>query len=211
MGGCQREEQESMFSKKRKQKQNHNLQKDEKAKKKKVKKRRRKKTIDDYTVQNLIIDTAFKLFLIGGLVYVVFTFFFGFYVIPDDTMYPLYHKGDIVIVDRKSRTPMQAEVIQINMKGKNQIRRVIAAEGDNVSINKDGVIKVNDAGLIEDIPYKTYPNGSENYPVYIYHGHYYVLADNRENAKGEDSRGYGLISSENIKGKVIGVLFRKYF
>ena len=198
-----------MFSRIRKQKQSHNLKTDEgEFKKRKTKKRRRKKTIDDYTVKDLLIDTGFKIILIIGLIYVVFTYFYGFYIIPDDTMYPLYHQGDIVIVDRRSKTPLQAEVVQIEVKGKTQFRRIIADENDNVNITKDGVIKVNGSNLIEELPYKTYPYNNEQYPVYVYFNHYFVLADNRENAKGEDSRGYGLISSENIKGKVIGIIFR---
>ena len=82
----------------------------------------------------------------------------------------------------------------------NIVKRVIGVEGDIINI-KDGNLYINNTLQAESyINGLTQAKGSINYPLEVTEGKVFVLGDNRENSL--DSRNFGLISIESIKGRV---------
>lgn len=125
-------------------------------------------------------------------------------------------KGDIVILNRG----IEERGIIINMINEskdivasigsrftgdiiksNLIKRVIATQGDVVNI-EGGNLYVNSKLQVEDyIKGSTPSKNSIDYPIEVPEGKVFVLGDNRENSL--DSRDFGLIDNEQIKGKVV--------
>ena len=109
------------------------------------------------------------------------------------------------------------------MTGKNSIRRVVALPGDSYYM-KDYVLYVKPAG--ENYYLTEFELASKPYNIRIYSvpvewdgmgcsgfmseskleaGEYFVLADNR--IEGLDSRVYGAVRSDRIKGRVLFQIF----
>lgn len=97
------------------------------------------------------------------------------------------------------------DVVVIEKDGETQIRRVVAKSGDSVEITEDG-LKIN--GYLQqetEIYTETLPyTEGIAFPITLGENEYFVLGDNRSNAK--DSRIYGAVKKEEIKGTVITLL-----
>ena len=109
---------------------------------------------------------------------------------------------------QKEYQPSDLVVIQKN--GEIQIRRIVAKAGDNVEITEEG-LKINgylqqEAGIhTETLPYTE----GISFPITLGAEEYFVLGDNREQAK--DSRIYGAIKLSEIKGSVITLIRHRGF
>ncbi len=98
-------------------------------------------------------------------------------------MLNLYDTGDIVVLNYNDGTK--------NIK---IVKRVAAKSGDKISI-KDGRLYINDM-LKENYDCKT-----ENTEYILSNGEYFVLGDN--SYKSTDSRAFGAVKKEDIKGLVV--------
>lgn len=110
---------------------------------------------------------------------------------------------------RLERDYNSQDVIVYEKDGQSRVGRVIAHGGDTVEITGEGEIKINGSIVMENnIFYDTYPyeGDSVTYPLTLAEDEVFVLGDNRQGAK--DSRYYGAITSNEIKGKVITILRR---
>lgn len=102
------------------------------------------------------------------------------------------------------RPPERGEVIvfqfpdpvQRNPK-KDFVKRVIGLPGETVEV-RAGVAYVNDVEL--DEPYLAEKDMSDGRKVELRAGEYYVMGDNR--SRSNDSRSWGAMPAENIRGKV---------
>lgn len=86
--------------------------------------------------------------------------------------------------------------------------RIIAAPGDSVEVTEDQRLIVNGNGMIESgifYPTAAYAGYTE-YPVRLGPGEYFVMADFRSG--GADSRFFGPVREEEIRGIVITILRR---
>ena len=79
---------------------------------------------------------------------------------------------------------------------------------DTVEITEDEKVKINGSKIVEnDIFYNTPQYESDTvYPLTLNSGEYFILGDQRGNAK--DSRYFGAVKDKEIKGRVITVLRR---
>ena len=99
-------------------------------------------------------------------------------------------------------------VVVLQKAGEKYVGRVIAAGGDTVEITEDEKVKINGSKIVEnDIFYNTPQYESDTvYPLTLNSGEYFILGDQRGNAK--DSRYFGAVKDKEIKGRVITVLRR---
>lgn len=135
---------------------------------------------------------------------------------------------DIVVIDKVVNTDYSAVTVQpeaetpwwraaLNWLGFRDpaapethsfVSRVVAAPGDTVEVSEEGGLIVNGNTMIEPgIFYPTKPyEGFLEYPVTLGADEYFVMADFRNG--GADSRFFGPVRRDEIKGVVITVMRR---
>lgn len=164
----------------------------------------------DSSVKDDLLFLALKILIFLGLAAVTFLFIFGICRIDDHAMSPAFKDGDLAVYYRLQKNIFPSDTVVIEKDGEIQVRRVIATEGDQVDLTKDG-LKINGYLQQEHDIYKEtlpYREGIE-FPITVGKDEYFVLGDNRVNAK--DSRIYGTVKKEEIKGTVITLLRRRGF
>ena len=100
--------------------------------------------------------------------------------------------------------PERGEVIVFEFPDSNRsnskkdfVKRVIGLPGETIEV-KDGVPFVD--GVVLEEPYLTTKDHSNGRKVELGAGEYYVMGDNR--AHSNDSRSWGAVPEENLRGKV---------
>lgn len=164
--------------------------------------------------KNIIIRLIQKIFVIMLLFYLIFTFVFGIRTVFNRDMFPKFVVSDLVIYYRLDREFHQGDVVAIHKDGKDYILRIVAKGNDIVDISDDNKLIVNDSFQAEDnIFFETgkYKDTKVDikYPLKLKEDEYFLLADMREGAK--DSRYFGVVKKEEIKGKVFALYRRSDF
>lgn len=171
----------------------------------------------------LIAETAIFVFF-------VMTFVVQAFQIPTGSMEKTLLVGDFLLVNKfayaqpvipildeiiPGRRIKRGDILVFKYPGdltKDYVKRVIAVEGEKLEI-KDKSIYINDSPISEDykvhtdnriIPRnETYSSGDlqrDNFgPIIIPEDRCFVMGDNRDNS--QDSRYWGLLSLENLKGR----------
>lgn len=106
------------------------------------------------------------------------------------------HEGDTAYV---FNPPQRGDIVVFHLADRQQadlVKRVVGLPGETVEM-RDGRVYV-DERLLEE-PYLSAFDDSDEPPIVVSEGHYYVLGDNR--AVSFDSRSMGPISLEYIVGK----------
>ncbi|MBQ9015000.1 MAG: signal peptidase I [Firmicutes bacterium] len=157
-------------------------------------------------------DIFIKLFVFAAGFFVTFTFIFGVALAPTNDMFPAIHEGDVILYFRPGGLA-GSDIAYYEAEGAANIGRVQAAEGVRVDQTEGGLLRIN--GNIQPIQeraglyYKTYirEGGRLEYPSAVPAGCYLILGDERGCAK--DSRDYGYIPREDIKGKIFTIIRRR--
>lgn len=148
-------------------------------------------------------------FLITGAVFFVITyFFFRPFQVSGDSMYSNFKDKEYIItnlITLRFNDPKRGDVIVFKSPSdpsKDFIKRVIALSGDTVSI-KNGFVYINQEKTSEsylDEGTRTYGGNflQEGEEKIVPDGYFFVLGDNRNDSS--DSRTWGFIKKENIKG-----------
>lgn len=153
--------------------------------------------------QFLIIALALVL-----IVWCLFGWFLGLMTAPTADMYPRIDAGDLVLYYRLEKDVPVHDVAVYVKNGNTLLGRVVAKCGDTVDITDKNELLINDHYTAENgIFYSTpkYEGGIE-FPVTLGEDEYFILADSREG--GMDSRYFGPISKDEIKGSVITIIRR---
>lgn len=148
------------------------------------------------------------IFLLLGIM--VFRFVFGVFRCNDDMMSPAVKAGDLAVFYRLQKEYQPTNIVVVEKNGEKQIRRVIAMPGDEVDITSEGLLINGYLQQEAEIFTDTFPyvNGME-FPILVGQDEYFVLGDNRINAK--DSRIYGTVKRGEIKGVVMTLIRRRGF
>lgn len=143
-----------------------------------------------------------------ALMVLIFGGIFGIQPMTNDDMAPRISAGDLVLFFRLDDKIHNNEVIVFEKEGIEYISRVVAREGDSVEITGEAALKVNGSVVVESNIYYTTPQyeSEVTYPLELKDDEYFVLCDYREG--GKDSRYFGPVKKDEIKGKVITVLRR---
>jgi len=139
--------------------------------------------------------------------YLIFTQVFLFTQAKGTDMFPMVKDGDLMIVFRMQREYSTKDVVVYTQDGQKKVGRIVARENDVVNMDEDGSLIVNGTTQTGEILYPTYAKEGITYPYRVNAGCIFVLGDYRTEAT--DSRDFGPIPMENVKGKVITILRRR--
>lgn len=158
--------------------------------------------------QEEIISFLIRFLSLAALLWILFSFVFGITPMANDDMKPRISAGDLMLYYRLEDTWHAEDVIVFRKNGKQYTGRIIAKGGDSVEITEDSRVMVNNSYVAEsDIYYLTPRYDSDvDYPVYLSEDEVFVLCDYRQGAT--DSRYFGAVNLNEIKGKVITVIRR---
>lgn len=167
-------------------------------------------------LKNFIIDIAISLSLA-----LIVSVFFRPTIVNGASMEDTLHDGDYMFMARQAyhnHDPEKGDIVIIQStldyersdKGKLIIKRVIGLPEDIIEIKGD-TLYVNGEQIQEDyIKDGITPAGdipAEGESLTVPEGHFFVLGDNRCNSTDSRSSEVGLITKEDIKGKVVLRLF----
>lgn len=148
-----------------------------------------------------------------GLIAVIMLLFYmimGISTVQGNSMYPTLHNGDRVIYNRRNADYKAGDVIVLKRPdGEEFVKRIVAVAGDTVNI-QNGKLYVNgEEEKVEGAIGETKPadEGEVTYPLTVEDNQVFVLGDNRE--VSEDSRSFGAVSLDDVKGKIalyLGIL-----
>lgn len=145
--------------------------------------------------------------LVAAIMLFVMRIVFGIAVVHGDSMNPTLQDGDVVIFFRLAGYYQKEDVVlaQSEALDKQIVKRVCAVQDEEISCEKNGMLKVDGKLLAEPYSYEeTYAKEGMEFPVMLQEKQYFLLGDHRENS--QDSRNFGPVNEEEIKGRVIAVL-----
>ena len=156
-----------------------------------------------YGLRSLITEAVTVVIILA----VVFTFIFGITVQRGNDMYPALKDGDIILFYRQG-DPVNTEICVYRAAGEIHTGRIAASAGTVISSTADMQLTFNGIYMppsaADGIYDRTYAADGQPLPVTVKDGHYFMLGDNRSDAR--DSREFGQISRKSIQGRVIAVL-----
>lgn len=148
-----------------------------------------------------------KISILLIIIFIVLRYMYGFIRMKDNTMEPFISEGQLLLYYRIDKDYKLGDVIVCNHNGKNYVLRIVAKEGQSVTITEDGEILVD--GFPETNQSSLYPtsipeNTEITYPYEVAQNSFFVVCD--YSVETNDSRMFGAITSDEIKGKVISSL-----
>lgn len=141
------------------------------------------------------------------LAFLIRSFIFSSNLVIGESMYPTFEENDrliSLIFPLYFKDPKRGDIVIIDApdeKGKEYIKRVVGVANDDIEI-KDGNIYINndlyEENYIEDVPTEIY--NLDHWT--LNEDEYFVVGDNRLPAKSMDSRYFGPIKKDTVKGIV---------
>ena len=165
---------------------------------------KRRRCADAADIAGFLTKLVAIVVLLAGL----FGFAFGLTPMQNDDMAPRISAGDLLFYYRLADDLTTGSVLVFEKDGQQYVGRIVAHGGDTVEVTDQATLVVNGSTVLEnDIYYTTpkYDNGPA-YPLTLAADEFFVLCDYREGAR--DSRYFGPVSRDEIKGKVITVIRR---
>jgi signal peptidase I len=149
---------------------------------------------------------AIPLLLLSGMTTVfIVTFLFQVARVQGKAMAPTIDDQDRVIVSKlayRIREPRVGEIVMLYYPlnpNKTFVKRVIAAEGDQVRV-VDGHVYRNDVPVDDSFVPAQYRSHDDWGPQVVPEGYYFVMGDHRNNSS--DSRHWGFVPKKYIVGRV---------
>ena len=155
-----------------------------------------------------IRDFLFRAGALAALLVLLFGVVFGVALQPDDTMHPHIKPGDLLLYYRLPRSYTAGEVVVFDKDGRRYTGRVAARSGDTVEVTDAATLVINGSVVAEPDIYEATPkyDSGVTYPLTLAEGEYFILCDARAGAR--DSRQFGPVTHQEIRGRVIAVVRR---
>lgn len=138
---------------------------------------------------------------------VIRTFIFNSTKVIGSSMYPTLEENDRLFSNKIVYIvgePERGDIVIVKAPDapkKDYIKRVVGVEGDKIEII-DGLVYLNDKELKEDyIEVGSFTETHTDSSWEVPKDHVFVLGDNRAPGASKDSRSFGIINKESIKGK----------
>ncbi|MCQ2564133.1 MAG: signal peptidase I [Mogibacterium sp.] len=151
-----------------------------------------------------------KFVVIAVILVIVLGYVFGLTRNLSLNMQPAFQDGDLIVFYRIKHNYGAGDTVVIRYEGKNLTERVIAVAGDTVDITSSGLM-VNGSYVQEPqvIGETTAYEEGVSFPLTVGSDEIFVLGDNRMYAV--DSRIFGCVAKDAVKGRIIGLFRRRNF
>lgn len=148
-------------------------------------------------------NTAFLLVVAAAAAVLLTVLLLPTYRITGDSMKDTLSDGDVVVAVRAGQLK-PGDVVAFYYNNSILIKRVIAREGDWVSIEEDGGVWVNGALLEEPYVSEQALGACEiEFPYLVPEGRYFVLGDYRAASVDSRNAAIGCVSGEIVAGKLV--------
>lgn len=141
------------------------------------------------------------------IAFVIKMFIFDTTYVVGSSMYPTLHNEDRLFTNKIGYfidAPKRGDIVIIKAPDdpqKDYIKRVVGISGDEVEV-KNGHVYVNGKVSIENYTQKGIKTHGD-IAIKVPEGQIFVMGDNRELNASKDSRYFGTVSIDSIKGKAI--------
>jgi len=150
-----------------------------------------------------MLTTVLTLIIIAALAIAAAYLWLPVLRISGDSMENTLNSGDIV-VSFKGMNAVPGDIIAFESDDKLLIKRIIAAEGDRVSIDENGAVSVNGNVLNEEYVLENALGACNiEMPFTVPAGQLFVMGDNREVSVDSRNTAVGCVAREDIIGKVL--------
>ena len=139
--------------------------------------------------------------------YILFTQVFLITRAQGNDMFPAIKDGDLIVAFRLHKEYVKDDIAVYKIDDETYLGRVVARETDVVTLDDSGTLLVNGTVQHGEIVYPTFAKEGFTYPMRIEEERTFLLGDHRTQAK--DSRDFGPIKAEQLKGKIITILRRR--
>lgn len=166
-----------------------------------------------YWLQTLVLAVA--------AIVLLFTFVGRITRVEGDSMLQTLHNGDLLLLQSAFYTPKTGDIVVLNktvdetlslLGGEAIVKRVIATEGQTVSVDYDSSVVYVDGQPLEE-PYvwermdrRTGPYSGQT-PFVVPEGSVFVMGDNRNNSTDSRHELLGPVDEGYILGRAVCILF----
>ncbi len=161
-------------------------------------------------------DTVKIVLIAFIIVWPIRQFLFQPFMVSGQSMEPNYFSDDYLVVEKISyqfREPIRGEVIVFqypNDPSIMHIKRIIGLPGETIKTSEEGVRIISEEGIffLDESDYLSYTTLFTERSLTLKKDEFFVMGDNR--GASLDSRNWGPLPRENIRGKVFARLFPFY-
>lgn len=155
-----------------------------------------------------LMRLGIKILVFALVIWLLLLFVFGVFRMSGNNMYPMLKDGDLCVT-YKLEEYHSSDVVAYRIDGQTRFGRIIAREGDTIDGDEQGLL-INNTHPSEEIFYPTQILDTNlPLPYKLGEGEFVVLNDYRSDLN--DSRTYGVITKDALKGKVIFIFRRRGF
>lgn len=149
--------------------------------------------------RNVLRDVLITLMLIILFAFAASYYFFSVIQVRASGMSPTLENNNIVVGIKKAQ-PNKGDIIAFYFQDQLLVKRIIAIEGDIVSISSTGAVTVN--GNLLNEPYVSIRNSTSEcdieFPFTVPPGRFFVLGDNRAVSLDSRHKEIGCVAQEQI-------------
>lgn len=141
--------------------------------------------------------------ILGIILLNLFGHFFQLVRYYGDGMQPALENGQTLLIAKDAEIA-EGDIVAFYYNNKLLVRRVICTGGKQLSVDRDGTVRINDEVL--DEPYVAEPSigqCNQAFPCYVPPNSVFVMGDNRAVAMDSRLKEIGTISADRILGKVL--------
>lgn len=143
---------------------------------------------------------AIILLMVFATVILFRTFVMERIIVNGNSMFPTLTDSDVCIAVKYDIEPERYDIVIAKIGGQTLIKRVIGLPGETLEV-KNGTVYIDGNPIDAEFDFSTENGGILSEPYTLEENEYFLMGDNRTGSY--DSRDFGSVKKENIKGIVI--------